>query len=817
MKKLILLRGPQGSGKSTWLKATGLDGYSLSLDQVRLAMSGLVLDSSGRFGLNQELNEPMVHLFHRLADERMERGELLVIEQALMDTGDIRRWMEKADFHRYSVCLVDLSNMPEAQVLLQNASRPDTIRVSEGLVRKSAKRLQDSIRHLPAGLLRFPWEAGDAHWTKVDEWLKVPVRDLSHYKKIIHIGDLQGCLTVLTGRGGLLENGLEDGVHYIFMGDLLDRGLENGAVMAWAMKHIVGNPHVTLIWGNHEDHPHRWARGQKHVSHEFAQKTLPQLLQHGMTSEDADRLCAHAVEVLPYSFHGHLVLASHAGLSTVPERLERVSGRQLSKGTGQWSDPIDQQFERQAPHPWVQVHGHRNHNHQAIQATPRSFSLEDRVEYGGTLRTATLTPEGWTTKAYPNPVFLLYRNRHFREEEKATMMPWMKTPSNTHLSAEELKVMRDHEGVREKTSVSSPHVASFNFTKDVFFNQSWDDVVVRARGLFFNTTTGEIVARAYDKFFNYDEPGIAETKPDHLAANLQFPIVGYSKENGYLGLVGYDAQTDSLFLTSKSTPDSDFAGWFKDIFERTIPETQREELRRTLRDQECCCVFEVNDPVRDRGHMIAYADQHLVLLDVFARTSTLQKLDHEALQAFGRKFGFSTDWTTPGNSVKRREVRLPNWQAFEKWHEKVDTNLDHKVGGQYTEGVVFEDAAGFQFKIKYPYYAFWKTMRGAKEHMRRTMEKTGMKEQAKSASIESVVSRHTHPLATSFLEWCKAQTPEALKAEVIDLRARFEQEVVQDPSWVTTPWSHKANVQARILADKEAGQASAGPRPPKVR
>lgn len=784
MRKLILIRGPQGAGKTTWLKKTGLIHYSLSMDQLRLASSGLVLTTHGHWSINQDVNEQVHHLFRRLANERMERGELLCIEGALMDVSDTKYWMEQALFHRYQICMVDLSDIPTQQLLHQNAQRPIEFQVHEKAVIGTQKRLKDSARDLPKELLRFTWQPQDAHWSQVEQWMSVPMVDLSHYEKIVHIGDLQGCLTVLTGPNGLLEKGFEPNTHYILMGDLLDRGIENHLVMQWVLKEVINNPHVTLIWGNHENHLHRWARGLKAVSQEFAQKTLPQLLKAGLTTQDAELVCQKAIEMLTYKFHDKQVLISHAGLSTVPEKLERVSLHQYSKGTGAWSDPIDQQFDRQAPLPWEQVHGHRNHNHQKIQASQRSFSLEDNVEYGGHLRVATLTKEGWSTASYPNFVFLPYRDRPMREEELQFQPEWLKTPSNMYLSAEDLKKMREHPGVKEKVSESNPHVASFNFTKDVFFNQAWDDVVVRARGLFFNQKTGEIVARAYDKFFNFEEPGIEETKPEQLQKNIAWPIVGYQKENGFLGLMGYDSQTDSLFLTSKSTPDSDFATWFKDIFNEMFSVEKQENLKRYLRDCEACVALEVIDPIRD-PHMITYDKPNIVVLDVFARSSKLQKLSYEQLKHFGNRFGLN---------VKQKEVRLPNWQAFEGWHNRVKDDLAHQSHGKAIEGVVFEDANGFQFKVKYAYYSFWKSMRGTKDRISSTMEKKGISEQAKKASIQANVTRYNHPLAFNFLSWCQGQNPETLNKDIITLRNQFEQEVSQDPSWIKTPWNHKALV-----------------------
>jgi len=59
-----------------------------------------------------------------------------------------------------------------------------------------------------------------------------------------------------------------------------------------------------------------------------------------------------------------------------------------------------------------------------------------------------------------------------------------------------------------------------------------------------NTLTNEIVIRAYDKFFNIGER--RETEFAALKDQLVFPVRAWVKENGYLGLVGYDATLGDL-------------------------------------------------------------------------------------------------------------------------------------------------------------------------------------------------------------------------------------------------------------------------------
>ena len=43
---------------------------------------------------------------------------------------------------------------------------------------------------------------------------------------------------------------------------------------------------------------------------------------------------------------------------------------------------------------------------------------------------------------------------------------------------------------------------SFNFSRDVFYKQKWNDLTKIARGLFVHLPDGKIVARSYPKFGN---------------------------------------------------------------------------------------------------------------------------------------------------------------------------------------------------------------------------------------------------------------------------------------------------------------------------
>jgi predicted kinase len=783
MRKLLLVRGPQGSGKSTLLRELGLEPYTLSLDRVRETVAGPSMSPEGYLGINNELNNEALRLHKDLLEGRLSRGELVVVEQAIMMASDMDRYLAMAQTHRYAVALVDLSNMDLPTVQARNAQREERLRVPESAVAQTLLRLNHSRSSVHARPGLTVMESSDQLPAQMEAWLAHPVMDYTgRYTKVVHIGDLQGCLDVLVGPKGPLAQGLDPDTLYVFVGDLLDRGVQNGEVLRWFMDHALGKPNVILLYGNHEAHLDRWAKGLPSVSPEFTARTLPQLLEAGLTPADAGRIIATTMDLLAYAFHGHRVLVTHAGLPTVPERLERLSANQAIWGTGPWADPVDQRFDRMAPAGWVQVHGHRNHGGQAIQATPRSFNLEDGVEHGGALRTATLSAQGWTVNDYANPTFAPYREREVHADRRKLEPSWMNRPSSTQLPAELLALMRAHPDVREFVSASHPHIASLNFTRQVFYDQAWDEVVVKARGLFFNRETGEVVARAYDKFFNLDER--PETRLDQVLAQSAFPITAYRKDNGFLGLIGYDRQNDALFFSSKSTPDSPFTAWLKDIYEGLTTPRQREQMRRYLRDMEACVAVEVIDPVRD-PHLVDYPAPALTVLDVFHRSSDLERLPFSKLEAFATSMGLES---------KREEAVFRTPEALAGWHARVQHDLTYRKGGQDLEGFVLEDANANMVKIKLPHYSFWKTLRGAKDRLARL--RVAMDENAargrpgvNAQAIESVMTRYNHPQAEAFLRWTMAVPTAALReASILDLRRDFKASPAYSAAHEQVPW-----------------------------
>ena len=837
MRKLIISRGPQGVGKSTLCSKIGLEHNNLSSDNIRLLLSGPDMNSNGLWEISQERGGVVWSIFNQMTKERIERGETLYLDAMFLDSSDLEPYLSLAKDHHYEVVVADFTSVPLHIALEQNNKRIGIRHVGDTLIEKTYNSFKgsniDLKKHSHVKVIKWTIEGGiDLMAKEISQWLTVPKHDLSSYKEIVHIGDLQGCFDVLAGSGGLLEKGLDPDNFYIFTGDLTDRGTENGKLMAWFRDQTKEKENVILVWGNHEDHLWRYATGQTPVSKEFELRTLPQLVVEGVSADDVHEILLKAVDIFVYSFNDFNVVVNHAGLTGLPPKDQNgvpmwhlLSRHQLSKGAGNYSDPVDAVFSKNqsdlAPsQQWIQVHGHRNKDTATLKY-PLSINLEDGVEFGGNLRGATLSHSGWLAYERNNKIFSSWRQRFggkkslhiekkaqgvdsmtdkkndevFSFDVRAPIPSWITDENSApaKLEKETLEKMREHEGVMEKVLPDRPHISSLNFTKTVFFDKAWDDVVVKARGLFIDKENGDVVCRGYDKFFNIGER--PETELSALSKTLKFPVVGFLKENGFLGNLGYDPRKDELMFASKSTTVSDFAQWFKEIFEATTTESVREDLKRYLRDAEASMVFEVIDPVRD-PHMISYPMAKIVLLDVFHRSEDGKKLSYSELKKVGSVFELET---------KARMFEFKTMDALTGWISKAYKNLEYRFSGMDIEGVVFEDGLGFQTKCKMPHYSFWKTMRSTKDRIIRLKEKlieidhkldkTTKKSSLSSQERENVESNLArtkksdyHPLAVAFIEWCHTKSIEDLSKSIIELRDQFDKEVGIDPSWLKVKW-----------------------------
>lgn len=675
MRVLLLLRGSAGCGKSTWIEQNGLKNYTLSADDIRMQCSSPVMTVSGKEAINQANDSVVWGTLFKLLELRMQNGEFTVIDATNSKTSEMNRYKELCDAYKYRIYCVDFTDIPIEVAKERNRMRSEMKQVPDEAIEKMYSRFQ--TQKIPSGITVI----------KPDElnkiWLK-PL-DVSQYKKVHHIGDIHGCYTVLKEyfdqNGGFKEDEL-----YIFCGDFVDRGLENADVINFLLG-LYNKPNVWLLEGNHERWLWIWANDGVCQSKEFELVTKTQLENRNVNKKLVRQLYRKLGQCAYYTYAGNTYIVTHAGLSNIPSNMTTVATSQMIKGVGNYNDfeAVANAFVSNTPDNCYQIHGHRNTKQLPTQVNQRVFNLEGQVEFGGHLRCVQVTPDGvHTVVEIKNNVF---KEREIQEEQSVT--------NNGKSVGDMIIALRQNRYVQEK---KYGNISSFNFTKTAFYDKVWDEQTTKARGLYIDISRQKVAARAYDKFFNINER--PETKLDMLQHRLSFPAVAYVKENGYLGIVSYGADDDSLFVTTKSCPDGDFAVWLNDMLHKKYTDETLNGIKEYCKEHDVSFVFECVDMTND-PHIIEYDEDKLFLLDIVYNDMNYRKYDYEKMCSVAKHFGLVH---------KEKAYVLESWQEFFDWYYVV-TSEDYKYKNRPIEGFVIEDNNGYMVKLKLHYYNFWKFMR----------------------------------------------------------------------------------------------------------
>ena len=235
-----------------------------------------------------------------------------------------------------------------------------------------------------------------------------------------------------------------------------------------------------------------------------------------------------------------------------------------------------------------------------------------------------------------------------------------------------------------------------------------------------------------------------KAKEDYAAASQ-----AYEKENGFLGIMSYNTETKDFIITSKSAMESEYAGWFKDIFYSTTNAKTREGIKFFLEQHNVSAVFEVLDPVHN-PHIIDQPKQKIVVLDLVRNTIETEIMPYRVTQLFCFTFGLP---------CKKLRKTLNTWKEFEDFVNETHNSI------RQVEGYVLVDSNGYMLKVKTNYYRTWKYLRTISERVR-----TGkyIKEQALSSQIMK-----------DFCEWC-SNNVEVLGEDITKLRLRFYGDMGED-------------------------------------
>ena len=701
MRTLLLLRGTQASGKSTWVTENNLEPYTLSADKIRLNIANPVLNEDGSIEISQKYNKLTWELLYKYLEMRMENGDFTIIDATHSDIKLMNKYRDLANTYKYTIYYLEFDT-PLEECLKRNRERIGYKYVPEKVIERTWETIKNKEK-LSSVLKKI---------NSIDEIINFYTADVNEYKKVIIIGDIHSCAEPLKE---VLKDFSEENL-YVFVGDYFDRGIQ--AVETFKiMLDLLEKPNVVLIEGNHENNSvKKFINDEEKYTKSFDETTLQPLLKEfelEYIKAGLKKIYKRLRQCYAFEFSGKKFLCTHGGLPLVP-KLALVSAREMIKGVGKYETEIgeiySENYKKGLCQDFIQVHGHRG-----INDGEYSYCLEGRVEFGGELKVLTIDNDGNIEKyGIKNDVY----NRGL----KLPMSGVTEKVEKFNTANELINEMIANSFITVKEC--DYNLISLNFNREAFNKKKWNDLTIKARGLFVDRDSGEVKIRSYNKFFNFGERHV---NLGYLHKYATYPIRVFKKYNGFLGLAS--VIDGNIVLASKSVTSGKYKDIFQSIWDK-VEDSVKELLKQTMIENNCTAVFEVVSPEYD-PHIIKYDKEHLYLLDFIENKLDLDthNIDLEFSENLMKKVEFSSNLLTK----KEELTRLANYdELYNFLHEKT-------MSLEKFEGYVLCDNSGLMFKFKLPYYMLWKERRTWLERYRSALSK-GKKIEIKD--IEKDENRH---------------------------------------------------------------------------
>lgn len=701
MRTLLLLRGTQASGKSTWVAENNLEPYTLSADKIRLNIANPVLLENGSIEISQKYNKLTWELLYQYLEMRMQNGDFTIIDATHSDIKLMNKYRDLANTYKYTIYYLEFDT-PLEECLKRNRERIGYKYVPEKVIEKTWETIKNKEK-LSSVFKKI---------NSIDEIINFYTVDVNEYKKVIIIGDIHSCAEPLKE---VLKDFSEENL-YVFVGDYFDRGIQSVETFKIILD-LLEKPNVILIEGNHENNSvKKFIYDEEKYTKSFDETTLQPLLKEfelDYIKAGLKKIYKRLRQCFAFEFRGKKFLCTHGGLPLVP-KLTLVSAREMIKGVGRYETEIgeiySENYKKGLCQDFIQVHGHRG-----INDGEYSYCLEGRVEFGGELKVLTIDNDGNIEKyGIKNDVY----NRGLTIA--------------TRDSSEKIKNFQtENELINEMIASSfitvkecDYNLISLNFNRDAFNRKKWNDLTIKARGLFVDRDSGEVKIRSYNKFFNYGERHV---NLGYLHKYATYPIRVFKKYNGFLGLAS--VIDGNIVLASKSVTSGKYKDIFQSIWDK-VEDSVKELLKQAMIENNCTAVFEVISPEYD-PHIIKYDKEHLYLLDFIENKLDLDthNIDLEFSENLMKKVEFSSTILTKKELI----TKLENYNELYNFLDEKAKSLEE------FEGYVLCDNSGLMFKFKLPYYMLWKERRTWLERYRTALLK-GKRIEAKD--IEKDENRH---------------------------------------------------------------------------
>lgn len=743
MRDLIIMRGCPGSGKSTAIKEAGLENYALSPDKIRLMLRAPEVTENFTYSISQQDNSLVFELLDTMLVNRMKTGSPTIIDATHCSSGkfhtkQINRYRELAKEYKYRLFYWEPERENVQVYIDRNKYRDELNQVPEQVIRKMYTAWEHN--GLPKDFVKLNTLSFR------DDFVNI-YKDMSDiYDQVIVVGDIHGCNTVLQQ---LINQDDELSIKdeknlYIFVGDYFDRGIENLEVLDTLFE-ITEQKNVVLLEGNHEAHWVDWAHDRDTERTDngmirFKETTLKQWQSKYTSDKDLKKkLRVLYRKMLPayfFKFLGKTYLVTHAGLACLPKH--HMATWQYISGHGGYDFDVTSAYESRATvysrHYPIQIFGHRS-----AKVSEHSKALEGQVEFGGFLKYLVLNDED-------NDIYQI-RNDVYDKEYLIHENELSKQFKGTYIATEDEEINAIANSKHIIAKKLPDNLMSLNFNRNVFYHAIWNDLTVKARGLFIDQITGKVKARSYNKFFNFGELGNEQEEMD----NLVYPVHISKKENGFLGIVSYDADNQKVIFATKSTTQGDHTELLKDVWNQCSTENQSLVIN-LCKKYNASAVFEVCHP--DDIHIIDYNNQKkMFLLDFVPNQLHIDGVNINI--PFSDKLceEFSKEWKPERHMCTSLNVKV-----------RSRDQLDHYIRtiflAEPTEGYVITDATGKMYKKKTDFYLKWKFYRSLIERIQEGRKLPELNEED-----------------VRFVKWLNQTCP---RGNIIEIRKQYEKYLTEN-------------------------------------
>ena len=138
MRTLLLLRGTQASGKSTWIAENNLEPYTLNADNIRLNIANPILLEDGSIEISQRNNKLTWELLYQYLEIRMANGDFTIIDATHSDSKLMNRYRDLANTYKYTIYYLEF-DVPLEECLKRNRERVGYKYVPEKVIERTWK------------------------------------------------------------------------------------------------------------------------------------------------------------------------------------------------------------------------------------------------------------------------------------------------------------------------------------------------------------------------------------------------------------------------------------------------------------------------------------------------------------------------------------------------------------------------------------------------------------------------------------------------------------------------------------------------------